>query len=361
MPDPRFISNTPPPPPHTAGGPYSSSPPPAPQPPNNQLRNIIIGAIVTICSSVLIYYLTTYMNKSKTESGSADWREMKENTVSAWRSYMAYENTYTKNLLSFEKTVAQDGMDSYIDGMNKESEKFTNDVGDLAQSKDVDKDLIKALHRRLDNEKTSLKKANDYYASLKTILAKKGDVNKIRSEFVNAELQWNRYYKGAFERAINDIQEIAKTLTEKYGQSFSMDDFLVVQIMPQRMKTNDSLIAVLQNIVLDSTGNIISNNNVPTTAYAKNVDPKDITGTWNADGDVFSLLPNGKMTWVLEDGSRASGNWKLENDKLKVNAVLEKNNQKQMWIFNLSGITGNSFTITLDASPYNTYNFVRIK
>lgn len=307
------------------------------------------------------------MNRSKGEASNDNHLEMKEATGAAWKSYMAYENAYTKNMLSFEDGLKQTGLEPYIEGLKTESAKFTNAVTELIKGKNIDKDLVNALNRRLENESSSLKKALAFYDDMKAFSSRTGDARKIKEDFVNQQLQWNLYYKGAYERAVNDIQEIARVLSERYGQTFTLNDFLVIQQMPQRMKTNDSMITVWQNMEVDSEGNIINDKNLEKQGKQdeavsnKEIKATDISGTWNANGDALSLSNNGRMTWVLSTGQKASGSWKMENGKLHMDAVIASNNQKIFWLFNLSEVTGNSFTMTLDAKPYNRYHFVRIQ
>ena len=334
---------------------------PSPYPPapahsssNNQTRNIILGAVATIITSTLIYYLTVYQNRNKSEGNNR--LEIKEATIEAWKSYKAYENTYTSNLFSFEKTANEtNSFEPYFAGLNTESKKFVTDLTDLSKTKDIDKDLVKAFNRRLDNEKSTLEKANEYYERLKQVSKKNtGNFKKFKEDFVAEQIRYTQYYKGAYERAINDIQEIAKILSERHGQPFSMSDFLIIQMMPQRIKTQDSLINVLQHIDIDSNGNIVQQN------FATNLRTKDLEGNWNVDGDVVYLQKNSSLSWTLSDGKKATGNWKIVDDKLKIEAVITGSNEKVDWTFKVSNLTSSSFTISQNEPPYQQYDVTRI-
>lgn len=333
---------------------------PSPYPPapahsssNNQTRNIVLGAIATIFTSTLIYYLTVYQNRNKSEGNNR--LEVKEATIEAWKSYKAYENVYTSNLFSFEKTANESGsFDPYFAGLNTESKKFVADLTDLSKTKDIDKDLVKAFNRRLDNEKSTLEKANEYYEHIKQISKNSGNIKKFKEDFVAEQIRYTQYYKGAYERAINDIQEIAKILSERHGQSFSMSDFLIIQMMPQRIKTQDSLINILQHIDIDSNGNIVQQN------FATNLRTKDLEGSWNVDGDVVSLQKNGLLNWTLSGGKKATGTWKIMDDRLKVEATITGSNEKVDWTFRVSNLTSASFTISQVEPPYQQYDVTRI-
>jgi hypothetical protein len=331
---------------------------PQPQPSgssgNNQARNIILGAIATVFTSTLIYYLTVYQNRNKSEG--INRLEIKEATIEAWKSYKAYENAYTSNLFSFEKTATESGsFEPYFTGLNTESKKFVTDLTDLSETKDIDKDLIKAFNRRLDNEKSTLEKANEYYERLKQISKKNtGDVKKFKEDFVAEQIRYTQYYKGAYERSINDIQEIAKTLSERYGQSFSLSDFLIIQMMPQRIKAQDSLIKVLQQIDIDSNGNIVQKN------FAINLKAKDVEGNWNVDGDVVSLQKNGVLNWTLAGGKKATGTWKVEEEKIKIEASVAGSNEKINTSYRVSNLTASSFTITQTEPPFEQLDVTRI-
>ena len=343
---------------NTASSNYNTNTP-SPYPPapahssNNQTRNIILGAIATVFTSTLIYYLTVYQNRNKSDSNRL---EVKEATIEAWKSYKAYENAYTSNLFSFEKTATETGSyDPYFAGLNTESKKFVADLTDLSKTKDIDKDLIKAFNRRLENEKSTLEKVNEYYERLKQVLKKNtGNIKKFKEDFVAEQIRYTQYYKGAYERAINDIQEIAKILSERYGQSFSMSDFLIIQMMPQRIKTQDSLINVLQQIDIDSNGNIVQQN------FATNLKIKDLEGNWNVDGDVVSLQKNGVLNWTLAGGKKATGTWKVVEEKIKIEATVAGSDEKINSTYRVSNLTASSFTITQTEPPYGQYDVTRI-
>ncbi len=313
-------------------------------------RNVIIGAIVTIITSTTVFYLTQYLKKPEGDS----FLTTKAATTAAWKSYMAYENIYTKNTLSLTKNARGISRDSLLKEIKKESDKFLKDVADLATGKNIDKDLIKAMNRRLDNETSSFPALEQYYKNLDRINKSNGSPKEIKDAWVNEMTRYSEYTKGSFERAVNDIQVIAETLSKRYGEQFSMNDFLVVQIEPQLTKTNDSVITVLRNIEIDSNGNVVQKVN---TVIVKE---KDIIGNWDADGQLFTFDKNGKMAWVLGNGEKSTGTWKIEDNILRLDATLARTQQKGFWRFYVSNITENSLTLISAKDNTVIYYLVRI-
>lgn len=335
--------------------------PPATTPPaaggSNHLRNLIIGAVITAVGSISVYYATVYQNRNRDDSD-----DIKKATTTAWTSYVAYDNAYAKNSLSLEKTaLGNSNFAEYVSGVKKESEKFVNDVTDVMKRKDVDKDLLKALQRRLDNEKTSMSKLDKFIASIEALQTDTVMTPKEKTEkFIAIEIEWNNYYKGAFERAVNDIQEIATTLSDRYNTKFSTSDLLVVQIMPQKMKSNDSTLAILQNAEVDENGIIVRKTDPEGYPFVKDIKESDIIGSWNTDGNAISFQKNGTMLWVLAGGGKASGPWKIEKGKILIDATIEKNNKKITWYLRVSQLSHDQLALTNDVPPYEMYHLVRI-
>jgi hypothetical protein len=352
IPSSRSSAGVPNPASPSSGSGYSS--PPQPQgnvpPTKTHLRNLLMGAAVTIITSTVVFFITQYLKKPEGNESSKN----KEATVAAWKSYIAYENAYTNNILSFQKTGQLEGRQAYLDGVKKESEKFQKDILDLQKRKYIDEDLVKAFSKKIENEKSYIPLIEEFYKKLTEIESSNKSLGERKEIITNEMIHWTVTANGMYERAVNEFKEIAKVLADRYGGSFSMDDFLLVQMVPQLMKTNDSLIRVLQNVVIDSSGNIISNKN-----FATNINPDNLVGKWKVEGAVITLAKNNNMSWLVANGSKAEGKWKVENDKLKMQATTTPGNNKVEWSFNLAEITVNSFTMALDSAPYNLYKLTR--
>jgi hypothetical protein len=324
------------------------------------LKNLLLGALVTILTSIIVYYITQVMNK---ESDTSDFNRIKDITVAAWKSYTVYENTYTKNILTYESAFVQNGdFSAYSTGLKTESEKFNKDITVLAATKNLDKDLVSILNRRMDNDKNMLDRMTSYFATLQGLVNDTAHSLHDRNEkYLAEEIRWNDYYKGEYVRSVNDIQEIAKSLTDKYKESFSTDDFLVIQIQAQRAKTTDSLTEILRHMVVDSTGRLVRGTDEQGLPFLGSIKPGDFTGSWNADGQGVSFTENGQMSWTLTTGEKASGTWQIQGDRIMVNAITEKNKKNVTWYFKLSNLTNSTFTLTNAAPPYDFYHLVRIR
>lgn len=343
MPNPAGSSgagNYNPPPPQHGGTPHSKF----------HLRNILIGSVATIITSTIIFYLTQYLKKPE----GGEFQRKKNATTAAWKSYVGYENVYTENILSYQKTGQLQGRDAYLAGMKKESAKFQKDIQDLQKRKYLDEDLLKVFSKRLENENASFPVIEAFYNKLTAIENSNKSVKEKKDELTNEMIQYNMTVNGMYERSVNELKGIAKILAERYGGSFSENDFLLIQIAPKMMKSNDSLVLVLMNVIMDSAGNIIENKN-----FSVNVNPDNLVGKWTIEGANITLAKDGKMIWLVANGSKAEGTWKVENDKLKIQATTTPEKNKVTWLFNLAYITPNSFTMVLDHSPYNLYRLVR--
>ncbi len=317
-----------------------------------QTKNIIIGAIVTIITSTTVFYLTQYI--SRKQDGN-QFSRIKEATTAAWRSYIGYENVYAKNTLSYQQTAQVEGRDAYLKGVKLESEKFQKDILDLQKRKFIDEDLLKTFRKRIDNEKNTMGMIENYFERIREIETGNLSLKEKKDTLTFEMIRWTNLYKGSFERAVNELKEITKILADRYGGTFSVDEFLVVQMAPQMMKSNDSLLNVLQNIVIDSSGNILRDKN-----YITGIDPENLAGKWSTEGATITLTKNRKMTWLVSNGSKAEGTWKIENDQLKIQATTYPEKRKANWTFNLTALSDNTFSIVLDSPPYNSYSLIRI-
>ena len=352
IPSSRHSGGTPNPASPAPGSSYNSPPQNNIPPAKTHLRNLLIGAVVTIFSSTVVFLITQYLKKPEGDT----FLVTKQATSSAWSSYVGYENIYTSNSLSIVKNPAGVSLDSLLKEMKIESAKFQRDVEDLAKNKKIDEDLKKVLTRRLENERSSMPVVEQYYANLDKINNSNASKKEQKDALINEMARYNEYVKGSYERAINDIQGIAEVLSKRYDQKFSMTDFLIVQLQPQLIKTNDSIINVLRNIQLDSNGQVITT----TTTTPVIVKAKDIIGNWNANGEVFTFEKNGKMVWIIGNGEKAIGTWKIENNKLRLDGIIEGAEKKGYWIFSVSDMTENSFTIISEKDNKIGYGLVRI-
>jgi hypothetical protein len=346
---------------HSGGGPNQASPatgssyiPPhhpsgAVPPAKTHLRNVLIGAVVTIFTSTVVFLITQYLKKPE----GSEFERKKNATVATWKSYVAYENAYFQNLLSYQSTLFTEGRDAFLKAMKTESDKFIKDISDLRKRKNLDEDLVKTFNKRVENEINQIPPLEDYFKRLTAIENSNQSIKEKKDNITGEMIRFVNIINNMYDRALNDMKEIVKVLAERYGSTFNMDDFLLVQKSPQLMKTNDSLIRILQNVILDSSGNVIENRN-----FARNIDPNNLVGKWAVPDAIIILTKEGNMSWTLNNGMKAEGKWKILNDKLEMN-VSTTEKKKAHWRFNLVNITSNSFIMMLDTLPYNYYKLTR--
>lgn len=329
---------------------------PPPPPPNyvpptkTHVRNLLIGAVITIITSTVVFYLTQVVFK---KPDSNDFQRRKEATIDAWDSYVAYENIYTKNTFILDSTDTD--IEKLLADAKIESGKFQKDVADLTTRKDVDKDLIRVLNRRLENEKNNFPLFEQYANHIAAIIKSNKPLKTRLDEQAAALSEWLKTYRGLYERAINDIKEIARVLSDRYPHQFDMNSFDVVTQTPGRLLQLDSLLIIMKNTTYDSSGYVIVG-----IDFARNVKPSSITGKWVTTNSMnVDIDPDGKMIWTVSNGGEADGSWKLENDKLKMQAVIKPQNKKVVWIFKLAYIRANSFTLANANAPYEIYKMTR--
>ncbi len=317
---------------------------------SQQTKNIIIGAVVTILSSTIIYYLTIYQNRPG--KSNANTYEVKEATIDAWESYTTFENIYTKNLLQIDSVTQDPAL--LLQEIRRESERFRADVADLRKKKNIDPDLIKALDRRLDNEENYMPRFERYISNILSI--QKDSASQLRKIHMQAAAmsQWLTIYRSIYERAVNDIREIAKLLSDRYRYSFDMNRFELMIRTPVQIKEMDSLITIMENSTEDEQGNIVLG--IP---FSRNVQAASLEGNWeNAENEV-QLMPGGNMEWRVSNGGQAIGTWEISNDRLKIQAVIHPENKKVSWVFRLAYITSGSFVLANEQPPYEIYRMKR--
>ena len=327
----------------------SGNVPPAPPSQNSssgstQTRNIIIGAIATIVASTTVYYLTQYVNNKKSDSAPT-YEVKKEATINAWKRYVTIDNIYYKNILalSADKELLKN-LDNYKIETFAETENFINDAEKLIKEKNIDKTLIAMVDRRVAREKESKDRTTSFYDKLNSIKASnlsEGEKLERRTAESAAYLQ---YAKSLFQRSATEVEDLAKALTETYATTFNPYDVMVYadykKIIQPAIDTEEEA---------DSAA-----------TYAQNINKQSLIGDWSDSGNKISLQENGNMSYSLISGDKADGKWKIENNKLRIDAVSCVSRIKSTWYFYLSNITGNSFTMKLSVSPFDIYHLIRV-
>ncbi len=336
-------SNSTPPPPN-----YIAPPPPqhpASSSGSNQTRNIIIGAISTIVASTIIYYLTQYQNRNKSDSADS-LLVKKEATSNAWNSYVTIDNLYYKNilLLANDKRFSNK-LDNFKTELFNEAEKFIKDAEAISKKKNIDEAFVTLVSRRLEREKEIKEYSSGIFRKIDSVKNSGQSVAEQRPALAGLIEDYEDYLKEMEHRAANELEDLSNILSERYGkQLFNLNDFLFYTDYKKTM-------AVLKT---DTTGNT-------PVEFAKNINPKSLIGNWNDNNNKLILMNNNKMNYSLVVGEKDTGTWKIENDQLRLDAVNLDTKDKSTWFFNLSKITPNSFTMTLWEKPFDTYNLVRVK
>jgi len=80
----------------------------------------------------------------------------------------------------------------------------------------------------------------------------------------------------------------------------------------------------------------------------------------NANNKI-SVQENGSLSFSLDYGEEATGTWKIEGNKLRIDAVSTVTKTNITWLFYLRNITANSFTMKLSTTPFTKSDFTRVK
>jgi len=85
-----------------------------------------------------------------------------------------------------------------------------------------------------------------------------------------------------------------------------------------------------------------------------------LAGNWVTSGAYLSFERGAKFSWdVTTTGDHACGPWQVKNGQLHMKATHANNGQQASWVFNLSNVSRNEFTMTLSVPPYNSYYLTR--
>ncbi len=338
-----------------SGTPGSGSTTPSTPPPsgssthNTQTRNIIIGAIATMIASTTVYYLTQYVNNKKTDS-IPNFLVMKEATTNAWKRYVTMENIYYKSLtgLSGDFTGLSDP-DKYVVEISKEVGIFKKDAGEIAIEKNVDAALKTLLTRRIGRQTEFIDELTLFVSKIKTIENEKTNTSAKQKKIAVEGAAITGSVKRLSERTATEIEELSKTLSATYAVSFDPNEVIIYA----NYKNRNSGPANINTKEKDDS----ASNEKP----AVDIDPKKLLGNWDDHGNKINLRKDNIFNYSLMIGDQARGTWKMENDRLHLEAVNSVTQQKFVWLFRIENIAANSFTMTLTTKPYDIYHLVRVK
>ena len=320
--------------------------PPSPHGPsgNTQTRNIIIGAIATVIASTSVYYLTQYINNKKTDS-IPNPIVMKEATTNAWKRYVTMDNIYYKStvLLANDESVANDPYKRVAE-ITKEADIFKRDAEEIAKEKNVDPALKTMLTRRVERQTEYIDLVNAFMTNAKNILASKTDEATQKKKLLEAFAPVLSSINLLYKKAATEIEELSKTLSATYAITFDPNEVLIY--------------AAYKKGVSDPG---LTNGPPNPADFSTHINSKDLIGNWADKDDKISLQKNGSMNSSNPKLGESTGTWKIENDRLRIDAEDKLTKIKYTLIFGLQDITPNSFTMVLTTTPFEVYHAVRQK
>lgn len=310
------------------------------------VRNIITGVITTVLGASIIYFLG--FPKSGGGSSAENMLVTKEATINAWKSYVYSENSFFGNWKIYANNYTEEDFDSYRSSTLNELARFNTDIKKILEAKSLDPSLESLLERRLDAKQqweSKYRKHLDNYERLsKSITDQQEKTTKLNEEVY----RFQKDVKELDERFANEIGEMCTTLSAKYNYNFLWSDLKMYQTTTNTNNTN--------------TNNTNTNTNGNNTGSA-GIDWRKLVGKWRTStgtGQVGTLYQydDGRMYYYFDTGDSTYGRWQFNNNQLSLY-------YNQYWgagntfVYNLSNVTDNSFTITYTNSPYYIYNAVR--
>jgi hypothetical protein len=309
------------------------------------IRNMIIGVSTAILVSTAVYLLG--FNK---KSGSSKLERQKA-TTEAWKSYVTIENIYTKaaTLLLRDATQFSSYKELYEESL-KESAKFLSSIEELLKIKDLDKDMEAVLKRRIQNEKTSMPRAERFFNQLDELNQQAINKDWTEKQFTEAQTaiitKFQEQTKGVYDRSITDIEDLAKTLSDRYDQTFSIDEFLIIQAF----KYKKDLLTLIDDTKTDST-------------TARALTKEYIIGKWRLDQALLTFDADGNWVWKAPNMSDAKGtSWEVKNGQLIMDVTEHPKKpagEDWKWSFNLSNVMENSFSMQLPEEGSFFYTLIR--
>ncbi|MEJ0104027.1 MAG: hypothetical protein WDO19_16325 [Bacteroidota bacterium] len=338
------------------------------------IRNIIVGVATSVIGAASLYFLGINKSGQSGASSQGSFLEIKEATTKGWKSYVTADNIYYKNTVSIYNDLASNKkLDIYQERMLKEVHKFTDDLESILKDQSLDNSFASLLKRRLETQKEIEEKFTVYIGKIRAIMDDNTIPQDQRTQNLSSEDQnYDSIIKGILERAITEIEDISKTLADKYGQSFSLADVLIYQDYKKGTLFNDdntnnpSTASTTTTPQLDNGIKPVSN--IPpepskTTNYSANNTTNQLNagmyaGEWTNEGGSL-YFDNKGFSWEWNDGKVTSeGSWRVENYQLTM-YVTKGYNTGFSWTFSLSDVTPTSFTMQLTNNSTYTYHMVK--
>lgn len=344
-----------------------SAPPPLPPPSSpkssglkfhssTMIRNIITGVITTVIGAVVLYFLK--FNEHK-DSHDIDSLLVKEATGNAWKSYVSAENVFYNNMQTYQANYSINGFDHFKEATLNEFEHFDSDLKRIQNTKNLDPSFLSMLENRKkinDESKVKYRKYLDNYYSISQSITDPTE----RNNKLNTETQ--RFLDERRERDqlfANSIEELCKTLTDKYSGNFVKSSLAMYQAVQQTNSNNQNNQSSNSGTGSDVYRNKAGADTNKTNNYNPGtMDRAMIVGTWIRSTNYLYHYPDGRMYYYFSNGDSTYGSWEIYNNQLYhyYNQYYGAGNR---WVYNISNLTENLFSITLSDSPFTRFDFVR--
>lgn len=325
----------------------------------NVIKNILISVITTVTGAFAVYFLG-FNNKGS----GPNKLETEERTIETWKTLVTIENIYTKNTTILLRDALRLG--NFIEAgeeSERESKKMVTSLRGLADKPGIDVDLKTLLERRIMDEESQRPLMKGFYLHLENLVDRAVEEKWVDAQMMDSLLTYmnnfNEQNKGLSDRVVADAETLASLLAERYDYPFNVEDFLIVQIVRNKLDVT-GLLEDEKNKPVVKEGKIPGKTG--SLGALKNVEkPADyFAGEWNANGAKITFERNGKLSWIVpNEDAHAIGSWKFDDDKLTMNVTNSQTGKKAVWVFNLSGVDEKSFSMVLNKEPYNYYRLVR--
>lgn len=360
------------------------------------LNKILIPVITTVLGATAIYFLG--FNK---KGGRSDMEQLlltKEATVKGWKTFVTSQNIGYKNVQSISedytekiKKTAPNGFEALVPVLKdfqkdllRETNKAKLDMEELLKEPDLDKGFVSMLNRSLDNQAEDEKQVTSFFNNLYSLARSNLSDEEKATKWEEETAEFVETNEKASKRAATEAEDIAKDLSERYGQTFDLNDLLVYvdykKELERRKKenTNDEndKEEKKQDIKIDNPPAPVDpanqqgrggteyvnddgrSNNTNTITYQNEITAASLLGTWSMNGGSLSLYSDMSLYWTITKQGYTTGTWSLSNNQIRINAKNPDTQKLFLMIFNVA-LSGNSLVLTNASNPTEVYRFTR--
>jgi len=308
------------------------------------LRNIITGVITTVAGATVIYFLG-FHNKGE-KSSPPEYLVVKDATINGWRSYVSAENVFFGNWNVYAANYTSTGFERYKQNTLGELNRFKSDMKKILETKNLDPSFTSLLERRLEAKEdweNKYKKHLDNYERIDKATTDQSE----KTTKLNAEVQhFGEETKDIDQRFANEIGELCNALTSKYGCTFSWKELRMYQQLNTNNQTDTS-------------------RNRGTGGITNTDDWRKLVGKWHmidkdkgANVGTLYQYDDGRMYYYFLSGDSTYGRWQYGNNQLTL--YYDKYwGAGYNFIYNVSEISDNSFTMKLTTTPNSVFTATR--